>query len=230
MDASKQACGPTGELCKPTYLERGRLNSCYLCPHSSRSQASGTISFRQANSSHGPSSIKRGARDWNQHPCAVPSLHAALRKGALNRLTSQGVTSLALLTRTDGPSHPSLPFGHKNHDVGGSYTPAISAPQSCSGWERECATSLPRKKISLTRTRFGDSTQLPSTVSSTPSLSWRSSSVRSWRCTLSSRWRMLFNTTRSYGIPRTIVFAANLLDTTTTLVISVTTLYNPKDS
>lgn len=130
----------------PTYLERGRLNSCYLCPHPSRSQASGTISFRQANSSHGSSSIKRGARDWNQHTCAVPSLHAALRKGALNRLTSQGVTSLALLTRTDGPSHPSLPFGHKNHDVGGGYTPAISAPQPCSGWERECATSLPWKK------------------------------------------------------------------------------------
>jgi len=72
----------------------------------------------------------------------------ALHKGApIRPPTSQRVTPLALLTRTDGPSHPSLPFGHKNRDVGGDYTPAVPAPRPGSGWKRECAASLSWKGL-----------------------------------------------------------------------------------
>jgi len=203
------------------------VNGCCPLPPSGP-RASGTISFRQANSSHGSSSIKRGARDLNQDPCAVPSLHAALHKGALNRLTSQGVTPshssrmdpvillfrlVAKITTSEGAI--SRPYLHLN--------PAQGANVS--------VQRLSLGKKSLTdRPRFEDLARLPSMASSTPSLSWRSSSVRSWGCTLPSHWRMLFDTTRSYGIPQTTVFAPNLPDANTTPAISVTMSYNPKDS
>ena len=74
-----------------------------------------------------------------------------------------------------------------------------------------------------------DLDRLPSIASNIPPLSWRSFSVRSWQFMLSSHWRMLFDVTRCYGIPKIIVPMTNLSETRATSdVISITGEHNYK--
>jgi len=61
-----------------------------------------------------------------------------------------------------------------------------------------CMLNLSLVSTLVNRCRFEDTLDfihLPSMAYSTPSLSWRSFSARSWRSTLPSRWCMPFDTT-----------------------------------